>query len=273
MTFDMTFATRIKHARHAKHAKHKIRFREIHQFFNRRHLLDGVSLSLASGTATLLCGENGSGKTTLLRILAGIEKPSRCLAHFDDGGGIAWAKCRKQLQAQIMYLHQQPYLFDGDVRHNLSLAAPLGMPKLQRMRQIRRALEWAQLDSIADTRGKSLSSGEKQRVALARAWLRQARFLLLDEPIANMDGAARARTVALLQRLKTAGAGLLIASHNQEFFSKLIDNRLLLDGGKLVEAQPPTLPDNVTRLAGNPKRARTSVNNANNGKDFDNAAR
>ena len=226
----------------------EIRYREIHKFFQRRHLLDGVSLSLQGGAAILLSGENGSGKTTLLKILSGLEKPARCMVDFGLGD-IPWSKCRKQLQQQVMYLHQQPYLFAGNVIRNLALALPRTLPAARRNRKIRQALEWAQLDGIAETQAKTLSSGEKQRVSLARAWLRQSRILLLDEPIANMDRESRARTVALLKRLKNAHAALVIASHNHEVFNELIDRRLLLEGGKLTRFRAPPLPDNVTPLA------------------------
>ena len=211
----------------------QICYRDINKFFTRRHLLNDVSLTLKSGTAILLCGENGAGKTTLLRILSGLEKPTRCTVGFNDDESIAWTKCRRRLQRSVMYLHQQPYLFAGDVVHNLALALPRGMDKTERRRRVTEALTWAQLNDIKNAAAKTLSGGEKQRVSLARAWLRQARFLLLDEPIANMDAEARTRTVALLQRLKSAGVALVIASHNAEVFNELIDHRLTLDNAKL----------------------------------------
>jgi len=57
--------------------------------------------------------------------------------------------------------------------------------------------------------------------------------LLLDEPIANMDGESQARTVKLLHRLKNARAALMISSHNSDAFRQLIDHRLALENGKL----------------------------------------
>lgn len=225
----------------------QINYRDIHKFFQRRHLLDGLSFSLQGGTATLLSGENGSGKTTLLRILSGLEKPARCTVNFGPGD-IPWHACRRLLLQQVMYLHQQPYLFDGDVIYNLELALPRGMSKSMRNQKIRQALDWAQLAAIADSRAKTLSGGEKQRISLARAWLRQSKILLLDEPIANMDRASRARTIVLLKRLKDARIALMIASHNHEVFNELIDRRVLLERGKLHESRMPSLPDNVTLL-------------------------
>lgn len=244
----------------------EIRFSDIDKFFNRRHLLDGVSLTLRSGRAVLLSGENGAGKTTLLRIIAGLEKPADCLVDFTPAERHSkprpWSKCRRRLQREVMYLHQSPYMFDGGVIRNLALALPRAMPRLRRDKKIRQALEWAQLEKLQDARAKTLSGGEKQRVALARAWLRQSRILLLDEPIANMDGESQARTVALLRRLKNARVALMVASHNADAFCQLIDRRLMLEGGKLQPAQAQTLPGNVTPLARESARAPVEVDAA-----------
>lgn len=244
----------------------EIRYSEIHKFFHRRHLLDGVALSIEGGAATLLSGENGAGKTTLLRILAGLEKPSQCIVRFGVGGTWSsprpWAKCQKQLQRRVMYLHQQPYMFDGDVIRNLALALPSALPPSQRGKKIRHALEWAQLGDIAETRAKALSGGEQQRVSLARAWLRQSKILLLDEPIANMDRESQARTAALLKRLKNARAALIISSHNHEVFNELIDHRLTLEQGKLIRSHTPPLPDNVTPLVKENMPPRPGTGNA-----------
>lgn len=219
-----------------------IHYRHIHKFFSRRHLLDDLSLSLHGGQVALLCGENGSGKTTLLRILCGMDKPAQCLVLFGTAENPAkwlpWSQCRKQLQQQVMYLHQQPYMFDGTVVRNLALALPRRMPTAQRNHQLRAALEWAQLDKLADCRAKTLSSGEKQRVALSRAWLRQSRILLLDEPIANMDQESRARTIALLKQLKQQHTALLIASHTHEVFDEIADCRMILNQGNLAQGSP-----------------------------------
>lgn len=212
----------------------EIRYQQIHKFFQRRHLLNDVSLSLQRGVATLLGGKNGSGKTTLLRILAGMEKPTQCSVVFNQKEPVRWSRCRKLLQQQVMYLHQQPYMFEGSVIHNLALALPRGLPAAQRKTNLQQALDWAQLSEVATTRAKTLSSGQMQRVSLARAWLRQAKILLLDEPIANMDKESCERTVALLKQFKETQTTLMIASHNHAIFDDLVDQYLNLEHGKLL---------------------------------------
>lgn len=216
-----------------------LHFRDIYKHFASRTILAGLELCLRTGSCTLLTGGNGAGKTTLLRILGGFEKPETFQA--DTGREhLNWRRYRKLLQGSVLYLHQQPYMFEGSVRDNLSFALDRSLPKVERERRIQTALQWAGLDKIADTRAKTLSGGEYQRVALARAWLRQPRILLLDEPTANMDSEARNRTISLLRQLRDDGMALLIASHDPDCFASLVNEHLNLDAGRLqtVTAAP-----------------------------------
>ncbi len=214
-----------------------LHFCDIHKQYARRTILSGLELVLQTGHCTLLTGENGTGKTTLLRILGGFEKPEQFAA--DTGHEkLNWRRYRKLLQSSVMYLHQQPYMFEGSVRDNLAYALDRSLPKAEREQRIRTALEWAGLDKIADTRAKTLSGGEYQRVALARAWLRQPRILLLDEPTANMDREARNRTIELLRHLRDDGMALLIASHDPACFAALINEHVNLSAGRLQTVTP-----------------------------------
>lgn len=222
-------------------------FRDIYKHYARRPILAGLELCLRMGSCTLLTGENGAGKTTLLRILGGFEKPETFQA--DTGcDRLDWRRYRKLLQGSVLYLHQQPYMFEGSVRDNLSFALDRSLPKVEREQRIQTALAWAGLDKIADTRAKTLSGGEYQRVALARAWLRQPRILLLDEPTANMDKDARNRTISLLRQLRDEGMALLIASHDPECFSSLVNEHLNLSAGRLQTVTPAPMSVNMSLL-------------------------
>lgn len=211
-----------------------IRFQNVHKRFGARIVLDGVSLELNGGHCCLLVGSNGSGKSTLLQICAGLEKPDR--AELNLGvGDIPWKRCRPSLLDKIVYLHQHPYMFEGSVKKNLAYALPNKMTRQNKNRLIHKGLEWAGLESIAEARAKSLSGGEKQRVALARAWLKNPAVLLLDEPTANMDQAARLRTLDLIQQLKQDGKALLIASHDPLHFLSETNQLLVLEQGMICE--------------------------------------
>ncbi|RTZ72795.1 MAG: ABC transporter ATP-binding protein [Gammaproteobacteria bacterium] len=204
--------------------------------FGRRLLLDDVELHLHETSCTLLTGENGAGKSTLLRILAGLEKP--------DGGSFrlgrrlypSWRKARRSLQKAVMYLHQQPYLFDGSVEYNLRLA--LGGQREGQEALIRTALQWIDMESFRETPARTLSGGERQRLALARAWLASPEIMLLDEPTANLDTESRGRTLELLRGLRNQGIVLVIASHDPHHFEELAECRIDLHNGRLTHLAP-----------------------------------
>ncbi|MCU7937248.1 MAG: ABC transporter ATP-binding protein [Candidatus Thiodiazotropha sp. (ex Dulcina madagascariensis)] len=208
--------------------------------FGKREVLRDIAFELRPGECTLLSGGNGAGKTTLLRILSGLERPDR--GRIDTGKGpLSWRRSKAALQKRVLYLHQQPYMFDGSVRYNLGYALPGGVPKPLRNALIDTAIDWAELGPLDETPAKSLSGGERQRVSLARARLRNPRILLLDEPTANLDQAARRRTLDLLKCFKQEGVSLLLASHDPMHFSSLIDRHLHLYDGRLAALEDQKL--------------------------------
>lgn len=224
-------------------------FINIQKRFGLRRILTGTDLVLSSGHCSLLSGANGAGKSTLLRICAGLEKPDQ--GEVDIGSGNqSWKRCRQMLQAETVYLHQQPYMFDGSVIQNLAYALPRRTPQSKRKQLVSKALAWAELESIATISAKTLSGGERQRVAIARAWLRQPTVMLLDEPTTNMDQEARQRTVQLLRSLKEQGIALLVASHDPKHFYCLTNSWLHLSAG-LIETLPSNteLADNIIPLS------------------------
>jgi len=227
-------------------------FRNVQKRFGRRRILEGVEVALTAGQCQLLCGRNGAGKSTLLRILAGMERPD-CADVTVDGTVRRWRQAKKRLLAECIYLHQQPYLFEGSVRYNLNY--PLRGSRAARELRIREGLEWSGLEELADQPVHQLSGGERQRVALVRAWLRGPRVMLLDEPTANMDSACRQRTVELLQLLKGQGMALLVASHDAPSFCGVAEYTWDLCDGRLTDAEstPAGLREKVTPIA---RRAR-----------------
>ena len=196
-----------------------------------KSILQDVSLKMIGGECTLITGKNGSGKSTLLRILGGLLKPDSGLIN-TGLMSVSWKKYRQAIRNDVMYLYQEPYMFDGTVKQNLGYA----LNKNQPHKIIDEALAWAELEHRGDTQAKCLSGGERQRVALAQAWIKQPAILLLDEPTANMDTNSRKRTETLLSTFKSSGTALYIASHDPNHFHQIMDNRLLLEDGYIQDA-------------------------------------
>lgn len=195
-----------------------------------KRILCDVDITLTRGECILLTGKNGCGKSTLLRILSGMLKPDEATVATGIQSS-SWKKSRKLLRNKVMYLYQEPFMFDGSVHRNLSYAIS-GSDTKQKINQ---ALEWADLKHRENTEAKCLSGGEKQRVALAQAWLKQPDVLLLDEPTANMDDTSRKATEALLKQFKESNTALLIASHDINHFSEIMDKRFALVDGGLID--------------------------------------
>ena len=212
--------------------------------FGHQQVLSDTELEIISGRCTLLCGNNGSGKTTLLRIIAGLQVPDSGFVNTGIGK-YDWNRCRQQLRQTTVYLHQQPYMFDGDVISNLNFSLNSNLTRKQRLKRINSAIEWAGLENIAKNSAKTLSGGERQRVAIARAWLRDPKILLLDEPITNMDQDSRLRTIQLLINLKQQGVALVVSSHDPAHFEALTDTLLLISEGR---AHGFNTSDNVTPI-------------------------
>jgi len=144
----------------------------------------------------LVSGQNGSGKTTLLRVLGGLEK------------GFTGKVERDVPFAEIVFVHQTPFLFRGTVEFNGSY----GLKNRKRHDQAdEHSLHWREtvadwmskfeLTDVAKLNVNKLSGGEKRRVALARAMSLKPNVLLLDEPFADLDSDRREMVLAAIADL------------------------------------------------------------------------
>ena len=196
--------------------------------FGQRVLFEDTRLELETGNGYVLTGPNGSGKTTLLRIAAGLEPAER--------GKLAFRAQVSALPAypeawrrDIVYVHQQPYLFHTSIEKNLEYGlARRGIPLAERGVRVRDALKWAGLSDRREVPPHKLSGGEKQRAALARVKVLNPTLLLLDEPTANLDGEARKQVLELVTALCIDNHTVVVASHDPEIFRMAILNRLYL---------------------------------------------
>jgi tungstate transport system ATP-binding protein len=206
------------------------RLRKVH---GQRVLFDIEALSLEQGCAYVLTGVNGAGKTTLLRMLAGLES--------GEADGVTWqgkalqlAPYPRQLREGVVYVHQHPVLFSTSVAHNIGYGlVARGMAKAQVAGKVEQAMAWAGVTQLRDCKPASLSGGETQRVALARAKVLEAGLLLLDEPTANLDGAAREQVIALIPALISEGRTVVMACHDRDLIGLPGVQRLKLRDGKL----------------------------------------
>tara|TARA_R110002074_G_scaffold402287_1_gene606276 strand:+ start:97322 stop:98032 length:711 start_codon:yes stop_codon:yes gene_type:complete len=205
-------------------------------------------LAVAAHQCTLLTGRNGSGKTTLFKIMSGLLKPDSANIDY-QGLKLNWKQSRPYIQKDIIYLHQQPYLFDASVADNIAYGLyRSGENKASAHRKVLQALDWADLSHLAHRQARQLSGGEKQRIALTRARILSPRLLLLDEPTSSMDTDAKKQTSALLQRLKSEGISIMISSHESHTVEHIADHHLHLENGQIETLELASSSDKVSIL-------------------------
>jgi tungstate transport system ATP-binding protein len=196
------------------------------QRYGEENLFAIEELQLVSGDAVHLHGPNGAGKSTLMKIMAGLKKPTsgqvRCTPMVGEN----------LLQQAVIYLHQNTYLFDIDVRSNVEYG--LRMRREKNPKKVDQALAWAGLDHLQYRQAHLLSGGERQRLALARALVLDPALILLDEPTSNLDAGSVTRIEEMLQDLHQRGTGFLLSCHQDNALTKLCNQHWLLAEGKLT---------------------------------------
>jgi iron(III) transport system ATP-binding protein len=216
-------------------------------------VLQGVNLSVPTGSLVAVLGLSGCGKTTLLRAIAGFERVQRGrialgTRTLDDGHRIYVAPERRG----IGYVPQEGALFPNlTVRANVAF----GLSRAQRRSDVvRELLELVGLERLGRRFPHQLSGGEQQRVALARALARRPEVLLLDEPFSSLDASMRSTVREEVSALlRSRGATTVLVTHDQEEALSLADSVAVLRDGTIVQQGAPAALYNTpvdARLAG-----------------------
>ncbi len=204
-----------------------ISIRNLTKRFDRRPVLDGMSLEIARGDRIALIGSNGAGKTTLFRCLLG---------HYVHEGDIARddEKPRRRDAAflsRVAFVPQLPPPLRMPVGELVRFAMEGGGADRERMDAIAERLG-IDLAAIAQQPFYRLSGGQKQKTLVTIALARPVELLVFDEPAANLDPAARAAFIDLLA--ERTDCAMLIASHRLEEVAPLVNRVIELDRGRIV---------------------------------------
>jgi molybdate transport system ATP-binding protein len=208
----------------------------------RRHAVDArFTLPLREKTITVLYGPSGSGKTTILRCIAGLDRTDRGHVVMD---GVTWddglRKHTPSRRRHVGYLFQDHALFPHlTVEANVAYGLPR-LPREERRRRVRAALEAADAVTCVGRSVSQLSGGEAQRVALARALASEPRLLLLDEPLSALDAPTRSRLRTELRRmLERSRIPAIIVTHDRQEALALADQVVVVIDGAVRQVGPP----------------------------------
>ena len=201
--------------------------------YGRRPVLEDVSFEVRRGELFALLGPNGAGKTTTVEILEGYRRV--------DGGtvrvlGLDPAKDGRALRPRLGLMLQEGGIDNRSTpREVLRLYAKL----FRDPEDPDAMLAAVDLERAATTRYRRLSGGEKQRLGLALALLGRPELLVLDEPTAGMDPAAKQATRERIAGLRAAGTTILLTTHELGDVERLADRVAVLDRGRVVADGTP----------------------------------
>ncbi|HIE24030.1 MAG TPA: ABC transporter ATP-binding protein [Candidatus Korarchaeota archaeon] len=206
--------------------------RDLWKRFGRIQALKGITFEVKKGSATALLGPNGAGKTTTLKILLGLLRPDS--GQVEVFGMNPWRR-EDKVRSIIGVLHERPiYPEWASARQLIRYAAKLrGLGEMDEGR----AIKLSGLEDYADVRVSSLSRGYLQRLGIALAILGDPELLLLDEPTANLDPAARMEILRLISLLKEElDVTVLISSHIIPELEMVCDSAIFINEGLVLDA-------------------------------------
>ena len=208
---------------------------QLDAWYDRSHIVQGLSFHVNAGEIVTLMGRNGAGKTTTLRTLMGLVARRSGTAVF-DGRPFLDAPAHTRVHRGLAYVPEERRIVPGlSVRENLQLGI-LGKPGTHDLARIvdEIAETFPRLKERLDQEGTSLSGGEQQMLAIARAMVAKPRMILLDEPSEGIMPLLVQEMFALFARMKAQGTTLLLVEQNVELALRISDRAYIIDQGRIV---------------------------------------
>jgi putative ABC transport system ATP-binding protein len=200
--------------------------------------LNGIDLSFDEGEFTAIVGPSGSGKTTLLNMIGGLDTPTEGHVHI-NGTNITHLSSRKLIDFRlnnIGFVFQSYNLIPVlTARENVEFIMQLqGCPKAERERRAIELLEAVGLSDKIDNRPGDLSGGQQQRVSVARALASKPRFILADEPTANLDSKSTTELLEIMEELNHEyKMTFIFSSHDQRVMDRA-HRIVVIEDGKVT---------------------------------------
>ena len=205
--------------------------------YEKRKIIDGISLHIPEKTTTAIVGPSGGGKTTLVNLLA---------RFWDVDGGTVMLGSRNvkdydmdSLMANFSFVFQSVYLFHDTIANNIRFGQP-GAPMEDVIAAAKKACCHDFIsslphgyDTVVGEGGASLSGGEKQRISIARAMMKNAPVIFLDEATANVDPENENELMHAVQAL-TAEKTVIMIAHRLKTVERA-DQIIVVDHGKIVQ--------------------------------------
>ncbi len=200
------------------------------------HLKD-IDLEFTPGSRNVILGHTLAGKTSLLRIMAGIDRPTDGKIVV-DGRDVTGVSVRKRSVAMVY----QQFINYPSLSVYKNIASPLkvnGVPKSEIDRRVRETAEMLHLEDLLDRLPAELSGGQQQRIAIARALVKDAKLLLLDEPLVNLDYKLREELRFELQEIFEQRAAIVVYTTTEPTEALMLGGNIaVMDEGRVLQTGP-----------------------------------
>lgn len=218
----------------------------IHKLFGEYEVLKGIDIAVVPGKITALIGPSGSGKTTLLHALSMLEPPSSGTIILDDVAYDYPEVGNREVPnpwPKVMVVFQQLFLWPHlTLRENILL--PLHNSRVDSREIVEDLTRVFDMAEFLDRYPNQVSLGQRQRAALVRALALQPKYLLLDEITSALDMEQVRNVLEHLQKLRSSGVGILLATHFIGFARTAADRVVILQNGAVLESGGPEILEN-----------------------------
>ena len=219
----------------------ELRANNLAKAYRGREVIHDVSLSLDSGQIVGLLGPNGAGKTTCFYMIIGIIPADRGDITI-DGMDITSLTMHERARRGIGYLPQEASIFRRlTVGDNILaiLETRSDLDKKQRLARRDELLEEFHVQHLRESRGQSLSGGERRRIEIARALATEPDFIMLDEPFAGVDPISVIDIKEIINHLRDRGIGVLITDHNVRDTLDICEKAYIVGEGYIIASGTP----------------------------------
>ena len=212
--------------------------KSLHKKYGSRMVVNNVDISVSRNEIVGLLGPNGAGKTTTFYMITGMIKPTKGDIFLDDNN-ITLDPMYKRARKGVGYLAQEPSIFSKlTVENNLKLVLEMrkDLSKEEQNEKIDSLLNDFSVSALRQSKGGTLSGGERRRVEIARSLCMDPDFILLDEPFAGVDPIAVEEIQSIVNSLKQRNIGVLITDHNVRETLSITDRSYLLFNGQILKS-------------------------------------
>jgi len=205
-----------------------IELKNVSKNYGRVQALSDITFNVPKGKTICILGPSGSGKTTLLRVIAGFEYPTSGQVIIGDDLASSPEYLIEPHRREISAVFQTPALWPNmTVAENIDYVQPLSSPT--------ELLDQIGITALSDRYPNELSGGEARRVSIIRALLADKRYLLLDEPLVNMNPELKEIIHQIIvEETQRRGTGVLYISHDASEL-EYADKIYVMSEGKIAE--------------------------------------